>query len=140
MVTLKNKGFTLVELIAVIIVLSLLMTLVAPTVLRSKDNALNALSKEQEKGIRESAKMVGIDLDDYHTDIYNCKEASWIEDKCHKDVNGDWNNVELTLDDLSDHGYWQDLKGHCKGGVVLSKDSRGNYQVEFRDVKCTNNN
>lgn len=128
----KKNGFTLVELIAVIAILALLITIAVPVITNSRDDTLKALSKEQERGLKDAGKLVGVDLDDYSTDIYNCKTDSWIEDKCIKDEDTKkWVQVKLDIADLKAHGYFTDSNSHCSGSLTITKTTSGDYNVEM---------
>ena len=142
----KSKGFTLIELLAVIVILGIILVVAFPMVMNSKNDISNTLSEEQKKNLKHSGELVGLDLDDYLSDIYNCKSSSWIASKCEK--NGDnWAKVTLTLTELKSHGYFEDAAGHCHG---LNKNAYGNYEdgsieivksgktyeVDYNNVSC----
>lgn len=130
----KSKGFTLVELIAVITVLALLLVIAIPGFMKARDNALQGLSKTQQKNLKYAGETVGVDLDDYMSDIYNCV-GSWIEPKCNFGTSGKWESVELTVDELKEHNYFEDTDGHCKGSIFIMKRSSG-YDVNLNGVTC----
>lgn len=131
----KRNGFTLIELLAVIVVLALLLALAIPAVLNTRENAAGALAKEQEKNLLDAGGLVGVDLDDYMSEIYNCKSGSWIETKCTKDSNK-WVSVNLSLDDLKSHGFFSDQQNHCSGSITVTKKTNGEYQTVLNNVSC----
>ncbi len=134
----KKNGFTLIELLAVIVIIGVVMSLSVSMILNARINTEKALSNEQVKAIKEAGKLLGVDLDDYYSDVYNCNSTSWIRTtsgvSCH--VEGDtWKTVALDVKDLKDHGYFQDDANHCSGKVNITKVDNG-YNVSLDNVKC----
>lgn len=130
----KKKGFTIVELLAVITILGLLLTLAVPMILNASGDVQKGLSKQMEKGLKEAGELLGLDLDDYSRDIYNCKEGSWISMKCTKPT-GIWTEVTVSVQDLIDHGYFKDTNKHCSGDLTVTKAGNG-YTVTLNTVTC----
>ena len=115
------------------------MVIAVPSVMGSLGAAKNKLNDEQENSIREAAQMLGIDLDDYVTDIYNCKDDSWIVSKCTKE-DKKWVEVKVTVGDLIDNKYFDDKNGRCNrdGELTIDRASKG-YNVTFgENVTCSN--
>ncbi len=131
----RKKGFTLIELLVVIVLLAILMLIAAPNLLGTKEKAEEGINKEQERNIKDAAMLVGIDLDDYMSRIYNCKSGSWIEGKCTK-ADHKWTRVDFSVEDLVKYGYFEDVEKHCRGDLSLTKNSGGTYSVKFLTVKC----
>lgn len=131
-----SAGFTLIEVLVVIVILGLLLILGVPAILSTRNSALAGISAEEENSIKEAGKILGIDLDDYTSEVYNCKTGSWILSKCTK-KNEKWVEVTVTLDDLKEHDYFSDKAGHCKGNITVTKKADGkDYSVSLNDVKC----
>ena len=59
----KNKGFTLVELLAVIAVMGVVMVLVMPTMLKAFNSARKELRKYQGVGLEDAARMYINEID-----------------------------------------------------------------------------
>lgn len=59
----KNKGFTLVELLAVISIIGVVMVLFMPTMLSALRNGKNLLKKYDLEGVEDAGKMYVTDLD-----------------------------------------------------------------------------
>lgn len=65
----KNKGFTLVELLAVISVLGVVAILVMPTMLESLRNGKKMLSEYDLQGVEDAGRMYITDLDEGVTEF-----------------------------------------------------------------------
>lgn len=134
----RNSGFTLVELLAVIVVLALIMTIAIPSVLSVRNSIMGKLSKEQERNLTDAGKLLGIDLDDYNSPIYECKVGSWVTTtsgvECTKPTSG-WTEIKVGVKDLVDNGYFKDEKKHCEGFITVSKTNSG-YKVATDNVTC----
>lgn len=141
----RKSGFTLIELLAVITILALILIVAVPGVLKARDRVLLGLSKEQEKSLRDAGSLLGIDLDDYMSNVYNCKGGSWLDsvDKCTKvDVTENdkvvkkWVEVTVSVEDLKEHGYFTDVQKHCNGTITITKQANTGYGITFNSVKC----
>lgn len=138
----KKRGFTLVEILAVIALLAVLLLFAVPMLMNARDNTLKALSKNQQKNLKYAGETLGVDLDDYRSKVYNCNESSWVNGMCtfveveenYKKVNK-WTSITVTLDKLIENEYFEDVQGHCKGSIVVSKSSSG-YDVDYSKVTC----
>lgn len=130
----RKKGFTIVELLAVITILGLLLTLAVPMILSASGDVQKGLSKQMERGLKESGELLGLDLDDYSSAIYNCKESSWISTKCTKPT-GIWTEATVSIQDLIDHGYFKDTNKYCSGDLTVTKSGNG-YAVTLNTVTC----
>lgn len=115
MITLK-KGFTLVELLAVIVILGTVMLLTIPAITNTGGDARNKLTSIEEKNLKEAGKMVALDLDDKDSDIYNCK--GWINN-CEKDGNK-WSRVTITIEQLKSNGYFIDRDDHLNNNITIT--------------------
>ena len=82
----NKKGFTIVELLAVLIILSLIAVIIYPNIIRSVRSTKNDLSNIQINNIKESAKM-------------------YVNDNVGTDNFFDSNNEEVSLKKLVDDGY-----------------------------------
>ncbi|MFK9093276.1 competence type IV pilus major pilin ComGC [Bacillus salipaludis] len=94
---LKNeKGFTLIEMMIVMLVISVLLIVTIPNVAKHNSNINN-------KGCEAYVKMVQAQVQAYVMD----------------------NNKVPTLDELKTEGYLKDVKG-CPNGNTVEIDSKGN--------------
>ncbi len=130
----KKNGFTLIELLAVIVILGVIMSLSVTLILKAQNNSKTALTNEQINSVKEAGKLLGVDLDDYYSDIYNCNSSSWISSYC-SISDGMWTSVLLSLDDLISHDYFQDVDNHCSGSIKVTRVDSG-YTVDLIDVTC----
>ena len=121
MVFMKKKGFTLVELLAVIVILALLSAIILPVVGKMLKSNEAALSQEQIDSIITIAKKYAIE----NSDI--------LPDEGSEDV------YELGIDELMDEGYLDKdsvidpkTKESVSGYVSISYDSTYNqYKYEY---------
>ncbi len=116
----NKKGFTLVEIILVVAIIGTIATISIVVIQNTKNKAASAII-EQEKGEIDTAlRVLGIDLKDYESDIFNCMDGSWIERFCHMNSNtGEWQWVKLDVEDLKEHGYLKDNSSRCSGEVTV---------------------
>lgn len=128
----KTKGFTLVELLAVIVLLSVLLVIAVPSILNTKNNALGAISKQEKENLQDAGNMVGIDLNDPTSDIYNCKSGSWIKTCTGCSCNS--NYAKVTVEALVDNGYFDDKNNKYEGSLTITKSDNG-YDVNIDNVK-----
>ena len=132
-----NKGFTLVEILAVIAILSLIMIITIPTVMKTRGNIENTLSQEEKKNIEESGRLLGVDLDDPYSDIFNCAKG-WIKEESGANCeisNSSWSKLSVDLSLLQSHDYYRDDQNRCKGTITITK-SASSYVVDSSNVTC----
>lgn len=116
----NKKGFTIVEILFVIAIIGIITTITVIVVQNTKDKASSAIIEQEKKEIDTSLRILGIDLNDYESDIYNCMDGSWIETKCHMNTSTNkWQWVKVDVQDLKEHGYLKDSSSRCSGEVTL---------------------
>lgn len=108
-----NKGFTLVELLAVIVILAIIMIIAAPS-----------MTKEIARNEAENKNILNQKIENA-AHIYVAKY--YVSDL----INENYDNIKFTLDDLEQDGLI-DLKGKCEG--QLDKD------IEVKESEEDNNN
>ena len=96
-----NKGFTLVELLAVIVILAIIMIIAAPS-----------MTKEIARNEAENKNILNQKIENA-AHLYVAKY--YVSDL----INENYDNIKFTLDDLEQDGLI-DLKGKCEG--QLDKD------------------
>lgn len=108
-----NKGFTLVELLAVIVILAIIMIIAAPS-----------MTKEIARNEAENKNILNQKIENA-AHLYVAKYH--VSDL----INENYDNIKFTLDDLEQDGLI-DLKGKCEG--QLDKD------IEVKESEEDNNN
>ena len=90
---LNNKGFTLVELLAVIVILTVISSIAIPTISSSLDRSKTKQTKAKEDLLKSAAELYIIDNNKRGT-IEGCvtftklKNSGYIDDKATDDVKG----------------------------------------------------
>lgn len=142
----KKKGFTIVELLAVIVIIAVVAMVGGSSVL----NILNRTQKETAKEMRENLKEVALSYAFENVHIAKCsKEFSkeMFVDNNVANLNKPENAnciTRITVKTLKDEGLFQDNRGHCKeeDNVVIYRyqDEYGNseYKAYASDTTCTN--
>lgn len=129
----NKNGFTLIELLAVIVILGIIMALSVSAIMSTRNNTLDTISKQEKKNIEEASKMLAIDLDDYMSDVYNCKE-DWISCTLSDEI---WTEATVSLENLISNGYLEDKEGHCGTGEVTIVKSYDGYDIDTSEINCT---
>lgn len=131
----NKKGFTLIELLAVIVILGIIMAFSVSAVMNTRNKTVETIGKQEKKNIEEAAKMLAVDLDDYMSDVYNCKpKQGWVV--C-ESTQGKWTVATVTLDDLKSNGYLDDNDSHCGGTITIERDANSSYLVNLDEINCT---
>lgn len=122
-----KKGFTIIELLAVLLVLGMLMVFAYPAIFKTEKAAEEVLNKAEERNLKEAAKLVAIDLDDYMSPIYNCNKG-WMKDenKCNKPYSY-WESASVTVKDLIDNKYMEDKNTHLDKNIVVRITGKDMY-------------
>lgn len=122
MINMKNKGFTLVEILAVLSIIGVIVVLVMPTMLGALRNGKKMLSKYDLEGVEDAGKMYITDLDlgvvDY---IYQEDEEITLNGHVYK------KNDVLTPYDLKEYV-------RNKGGLDI--DMRSLVKAGYYDKNC----
>ena len=118
----NNKGLTLVEIIAVLVVLSVIAVIVTPNVMSNISKYRTKMYEAQLKSITEGAK-------------------SWVADNIDKMPSDGETAIILTLSELQSDGYVEDNLKNPKGGsfddyfsIVFAKkveDKTGNFSANY---------
>lgn len=100
----KKNGFSLVELLAVIVILSIIMSMAGFGVMRIRNNSLNDLLNSKKKDLVAAAILYGQDN----------------QDKLNKcNIDGLDYCTYVTVKDLIDDGYYTSKESNSKGEKVL---------------------
>ena len=137
----KNKGFTLTELLAVIVILSVLVIIAAPVVQNAFSNAKSSIGSLEKKNIDDTAERIVLEIIncDYSDNIYdilnisNTLTCSEINDLV---VGNTISNIDITK--LKTYGYFNDVGNKCNGTISITTDAES-YQVtvDTTNVTCS---
>ncbi len=101
----NKKGFTLVEILAVIVILGLIMVIVATKGFGAFNSTKNEIAKLNNKAIEEGLELLKVDIencnDELDSDIYN---GMFKFDNCHEMITN-IGGKEITLKTLIENGY-----------------------------------
>ncbi len=126
----NKKGFTLVEILSVIVVLSIVIILAYPAISSSFNKSKNQISDLNKKSIKEAAEVFAQevyicdsssniinDLNEIYKANLNCKDAR-------EKLNND--GITITLEYLKEKDYLSDKVGNCNNdGKVTVKMEEG---------------
>lgn len=115
----NKKGFTLAELLGVIVVLSIIVSIAGLSVISVMNKAKNKTFAEMTDNLKDAAKTCYLDnLDnlDKESAAKNCN----------------------TVKQLKDNGYFEDNKDYCANNITISFNGNSDdYQVTLSE-KCGN--
>lgn len=141
----KNKGFTLVELLAVVVVLAIIMIIAVPNVMKTLNASKTGLSNFEKKNIEDAAERL-------ITEVINCEISnntiSVLQQYDITIVKGNTCKVNqkkvigktinnITVKSLRDNKYIDDVKSRCNGKIEITVDAN-NYKVtvDTSNVVC----
>ena len=100
-----QKGFTLIEVLGVIVVLSVISLITVPIIDKTLNNGKKNLDEVQKKQLIKALK-------DYYTDYEHYKEITEGEEVC------------LTIDELNKTGYLPNNVKNMKSGSQYDRDTK----------------
>ena len=139
----KNKGFTLVELLAVLILLSIIIIIAVPNVLSALTSSKDSLNKIQKKNVEYAAEKLILEVVncDVPEDVVvsNIFVAPPAEPSCENMRNFVYDNkVKVTIGGLKEYGYLEDFSAHCEGYVSITTDENSlKIDTDLKDLNCT---
>ena len=127
----NKKGFTLVEILAVIVVLSLIMLLTFPSIMKSFNNSKNKITELNKKQIEDAVKIL-IDEAIYCNMSNDTKNI--LGSNCNEAVNTLMSGKDI---DVSRLGLDNNDKQKCTGTINVKID-RETYKetINMDNVEC----
>jgi prepilin-type N-terminal cleavage/methylation domain-containing protein len=134
----NKKGFTLVELLAVVVLLSILMIITITNIQRPLSSTKNALSSLEKANIEEAAKqavteILTCDLSDSTYDLFNLASDETCTTAKEKIID---QSIEISVDDLIVNKYFTDDAKQCEGDITITTDENYSISVDTSEVKC----
>lgn len=114
----NKKGFTLVEILAVLVILSLLLILTIPSIKNALTNGKNKINEINKKQIEDAAKII-VDEVIYCNMTENAKKALGDETSCSNAKTKLINGVDIDVSKLN----LDDKSSKCSGTINVKIDS-----------------
>ena len=108
----ERKGFTLVELLAVIVLLSLVIIIVATSGFGAFNNAKESINNIEEKNLLEAAKTYLVEIDNELCSTLTASECTDLRTSC-------LSGCTLTVSEIEVTGYFTDKKNKCDNDAEL---------------------
>lgn len=124
----KKKGFTLVELLAVLAIIGLVATLASTSVISILNKNKKTLVQEMEEKLKDAAisyvEANKIYLSKCTSINISTKNPGWYPDKCYK---------EIQVGEIINQGLFTDDNGYCDktASVVVYKELVNNQYLEL---------
>lgn len=136
----NKKGFTLVELLAVVVVLGLIAAVLVPIIqdtLNKSENKINSINIKQ---VEEAGKIVGeeilfCDINSNTRGVIannNLTKCDAIQDVLYNE------GIVLNIDNLKTYKYLSDPNNLCTGTIVITaNENTFKVSVDSSGAKCT---
>ena len=136
----KKNGFTLVEILGVIVLLSLLILIAIPSINNALQASKNSISNIEKKNIEEASKIVVLEV--VNCDI-STTDFNYLFNKSTSDcldmqdiVVG--KTISTTIEKLKAKNYYKDISNKCSGTVSITTYSNYKVTVTTNNVTCSN--
>ncbi len=134
----NNKGFTLVEILAVVVILSLLVVIAYPQINNALSASKNSLNNFQKKGLQDASERLILEVlnCDLRSETYNALNMNstlLCNDMQNRIIN---HTIETTVQKLVANKYFEDVDGHCTGNIKITTDNNYKVTVNVNDVTC----
>lgn len=128
----NKKGFTLVEILAVLVILSLLLILTIPSIKNALTNGKNKINEINKKQIEDAAKII-VDEVIYCNMTENAKKALGDETSCSNAKTKLINGVDIDVSKLN----LDDKSSKCSGTINVKIDSETYKEtIDTTNVIC----
>lgn len=134
----NKKGFTLVEILAVIVVLAIIMIIAIPNINDAFSTAKNKLSDIETKNIKEASETIILEVINCDIEVANYNELfSKSSMKCSEMQNETiGKTIETTVDKLKEKGYFNDTSNKCSGSLLITTDTNYKVSVNTSNIIC----
>lgn len=136
----NKKGFTLVELLAVVVVLGLIAAVLVPIIQDTLNKSKNKINSINIKQVEEAGKIVGEEI--LFCDINNNTRGVIANNnltKCDAIQDVLYNEgIVLNIDNLKTYKYLSDPNDLCTGTIVITaNENTFKVSVDSSGAKCT---
>lgn len=126
----NKKGFTLVEMLAVIVILAIVMIIAVPVIQDALSSSNQGMNEFEKKTIKDGAETMVLEIIncDLDSNIYNvlgisnsltCSEVNNL-------VVG--KTITISIQNMKTYGFLNDVGGRCQGDILVTTDAES-YQV-----------
>lgn len=134
----NKKGFTLVEILAVIVILSVLIIIAAPVVQNALSASNHGMSEFEKSAITDSAEtivleVIGCDIDNKIRNVLNVSDTLTCTEINDLVVG---HTITMSVQDLRTNGFLNDVGERCNGNISVTTDA-GSYQVTVNTDNVT---
>lgn len=136
----NKKGFTLVELLAVVVVLGLIAAVLVPIIQDTLNKSKNKINSINIKQVEEAGKIVGeeilfCDINSNTRGVIannNLTKCDAIQDVLYNE------GIVLNIDNLKTYKYLSDPNNLCTGTIVITaNENTFKVSVDSSGAKCT---
>lgn len=135
----NKNGFTLVELLAVVVVLGLIAAVLVPIIqdtLNSSENKINSINIKQ---VEDAGKIVGeeilfCDINDNTRKVVgnNLTKCDEMQEELYNQ------GITLNIKDLKTYKYLSDPNDLCTGSIIITADENTfKVSIDSSGAKCT---
>ncbi len=133
----NKKGFTLVEILAVVIVLAIIMIIVIPNIGNVFNNAKDKISDLEKKNIVDASEMIIMEIANCEISVSN---YNYLFDKnvtkC-SEMNDDIiGTVTTTIEKLKEKDLFSDPGNKCSGSINITTNNNFKISVDTNNVTC----
>lgn len=139
----KNSGFTLVELLAVIVVLAIIITVASSGIIAIMNKSRKNMAREVISNLEEVA--ISYALDNYHLETCSVEFSKEIYvDKNINHLNDNANCFKrVTVEEVINEGLFEDARGFCeKSDIVIvyryNDGANSEYKAYISENVCNN--